>query len=106
MLAPGGTWFGYPKGVFLLSFTELWERFSYYGMLALLVLFLTASVERHGFGWERTAALHLYGLYTGLIFCAPLVGGWVANNYWGERRCIVVGGAAEIHCGALARTCR
>jgi POT family proton-dependent oligopeptide transporter len=92
MLAPGGTWFGYPKGVFLLSFTELWERFSYYGMLALLVLFLTASVERHGFGWERTSALHLYGFYTGLIFCAPLAGGWIANSYWGERRCILLGG--------------
>jgi proton-dependent oligopeptide transporter, POT family len=92
MQAPGGTWFGYPKGVFLLSFTEMWERFSYYGMLALLVLFLTADVAHNGFGWEREDALKLYGFYTGLIFTAPLLGGWIANNYWGERRCIVVGG--------------
>jgi POT family proton-dependent oligopeptide transporter len=98
MQAPGGTWFGYPKGVFLLSFTEMWERFSYYGMLALLVLFLTADVAHHGFGWERDDALKLYGFYTGLIFTAPLLGGWIANNYWGERRCILVGGIL-IACG-------
>lgn len=67
MIAPGGTLWGYPKGVFLLSFTELWERFSYYGMLALLVLFLTGSEQSAGLAWERESALKLYGLYTGLI---------------------------------------
>jgi proton-dependent oligopeptide transporter, POT family len=92
MQAPGGTLWGYPKGVFLLSFTELWERFSYYGMLALLVLFLTEPVLQGGFGWSRPEALKLYGFYTGLIFTAPLLGGWIANSYWGERRCILVGG--------------
>lgn len=83
---------GYPKGVFLLSFTELWERFSYYGILALLVLFLTTAVEAGGFGWERSEALRLYGWYTGLIFSAPVLGGWIANEYWGERRCVLLGG--------------
>lgn len=92
MRSPGGTWRGYPKGVYLLSFTELWERFSYYGMLALLVLFLTAETSAGGFGWDRPDALKLYGFYTGFIFSAPLIGGWIANNYWGERRCIVLGG--------------
>src|SRR5687768_7291159 len=89
---PQDTLWGYPKGVYLLSFTELWERFSYYGMLALLVLFLTATLEQGGFGWDRAQALKLYGFYTGLIFSAPLLGGWIANNFWGERRCILVGG--------------
>ncbi|MHC9085985.1 peptide MFS transporter [Luteimonas sp. RIT-PG2_3] len=92
MIAPGGTWLGYPKGVFLLSFTELWERFSYWGMLALLVLFLTASLDSGGFGWDRETALKLYGFYTGLAFVAPVLGGWIANRWWGERRCILVGG--------------
>jgi POT family proton-dependent oligopeptide transporter len=92
------TLWGYPKGVYLLSFTEMWERFSYYGMLALLVLFLTAAVEHGGFGWDRPQALKLYGFYTGLIFSAPLVGGWIANRFWGERRCILVGGMLLV-CG-------
>lgn len=83
---------GYPRGVFLLSFTELWERFSYYGILALLVLFLSTAVELGGFGWERSEALQLYGWYTGLIFSAPVLGGWIANQYWGERRCVLLGG--------------
>lgn len=95
---PQDTLWGYPKGIYLLSFTELWERFSYYGMLALLVLFLTAAVEQGGFGWDRPEALKLYGFYTGLIFSAPLVGGWIANNFWGERRCILVGGILLV-CG-------
>jgi POT family proton-dependent oligopeptide transporter len=95
---PQDTLWGYPKGVYLLSFTELWERFSYYGMLSLLVLFLTATLEQGGFGWDRAHALKLYGFYTGLIFSAPLLGGWIANNFWGERRCILVGGILLV-CG-------
>jgi POT family proton-dependent oligopeptide transporter len=96
MRAPGGTFLGYPKGVFLLSFTELWERFSYFGMLALLVLFLSSSVAEYGFGWERSEALKLYGLYTGLVFSGPLLGGFIANHWWGERRCIAAGGLLVI----------
>ena len=92
MKAPGGTIFGYPKGVLLLSFTEMWERFSYFGMLAILVLFLSADRAAGGYGWEEADALRLYGLYSGLAFCIPLLGGWIANNYWGERRCILIGG--------------
>ena len=92
MKAPGGTWLGYPRGVLLLSFTEMWERFSYFGMLAILVLFLSAETARGGFGWNEADALRLYGLYSGLAFCIPLLGGWIANNYWGERRCILTGG--------------
>jgi POT family proton-dependent oligopeptide transporter len=92
MKAPGGTFLGYPKGVLLLSFTEMWERFSYFGMLAILVLYLSADRVAGGFGWKEEDALRLYGLYSGLAFCVPLIGGWIANNWWGERRCILVGG--------------
>jgi POT family proton-dependent oligopeptide transporter len=92
MRAPGGTLWGYPKGIYLLSFTELWERFSYYGLMALLVLYLSASVESGGFGWTQAGALKLYGLYTGLAFAGPVLGGWIASRFWGEQRCILVGG--------------
>lgn len=86
------TLWGYPKGIYLVAFTELWERFSYWGMIAILVLFLTAGLEQGGFGWARADALHLYGMYAGAAFAGPLIGGWIANRYWGERRCIVIGG--------------
>ena len=85
------TLWGYPRGIFLLSFTEFWERFSYWGMMALLVLFLTASPASGGFGWNQADALKLYGYYSGLIFTLPIAGGWLANRYWGERRCIRAG---------------
>jgi POT family proton-dependent oligopeptide transporter len=96
--APGGMLWGYPKGVLLLSFTEMWERFSYFGLLAILVLFLTSAVADGGFGWAEPDALKLYGTYSALAFTVPLIGGWIANNFWGERRCILVGGIL-IACG-------
>jgi POT family proton-dependent oligopeptide transporter len=89
---PGGTLLGYPKGVFHVAATELWERFSYWGLMAIFVLFLTAGVGEGGFGWERADAMKLYGAYVGAAFAGPLIGGWIANNYWGERRCILIGG--------------
>ena len=90
---PGqNTILGHPKGLFLVSGVELWERFSYYGMLGLLVLFLTASTSTGGFGWSTETALKLMGAYTGLVFAAPAIGGLISNRYWGERRCIFVGG--------------
>lgn len=83
---------GHPAGVFLVSGTEMWERFSYYGLGAILVLFLTAPVATGGFAWNKTEAVQLYGLYTGLAFSLPAIGGWIASRYIGERRAIVVGG--------------
>lgn len=83
---------GHPKGVFLVALTEFWERFSYYGMLGLLVLFLTAPAARDGLGWSTDDALLVYGVYSGLAFATPVLGAWIANNYLGERRCIVLGG--------------
>ncbi|MBL8269652.1 MAG: hypothetical protein JNL55_24865, partial [Steroidobacter sp.] len=83
---------GYPRGVFLVAFTEFWERFSYWGLMAIFVLFLTADADRGGFGWQHPDAIRLYGVYVGAAFVGPLFGGWIANNYWGERRCILIGG--------------
>lgn len=83
---------GHPKGLFLVSGVELWERFSYYGMLGLLVLFLTANAGTGGFNWPETTALKLMGVYTGIAFAAPAAGGWISNRFLGERRCILAGG--------------
>ncbi len=80
-----------PRGLYLVSITEFWERFSYYGMLGLLVLFLTASPASGGFGWHSSDALLLYALYTGAVFSAPAAGGWIASRWLGERRCIFWG---------------
>ena len=85
-------WFGHPKGVFLVSSTEMWERFSYFGLSTLLVLFLVAPVADGGFAWTNSEAVKLYGLYSGLAFSVPAIGGWIASRYWGERKSIVIGG--------------
>ena len=88
------TWLGHPKGLFLLFATEMWERVSYYGMRALLVLSLVAGVEtaNPGFGWSQGEALKLYGLFTGFVYFTPLIGGWLADNYLGQRKCVIIGG--------------
>lgn len=72
----GDTLLGHPKGLFLLFATEMWERFSYYGMRALLVLSMVAGAEtaNPGFGWTSAEALRLYGLFTGFVYFTPLIG--------------------------------
>ena len=81
----------HPASLFVLFFTEMWERFSYYGMRALLVLFLTSSIMNGGYGWEREDALGMYGLYTGLVYLTPLFGGMIADKFTGYRRAVVLG---------------
>ena len=83
---------GHPSGLFVLFFTEMWERFSYYGMRALLVLFLVTSVVDGGWGWERNEALVLYGWYTGLVYITPVIGGYIADKFIGFRKAVVIGG--------------
>ena len=87
-------WFGHPRGLSTLFFTEMWERFSYYGMRALLVLFMTAPFAGAnpglGFGVEKASAI--YGLYTSMVYLLSLPGGWVADKLWGQRRAVFVGG--------------
>ncbi|NNK40482.1 MAG: peptide MFS transporter, partial [Winogradskyella sp.] len=82
----------HPSGLFVLFFTEMWERFSYYGMRALLVLFLTAAILGDGgWGWERSEALVLYGWYTGLVYITPIIGGFIADKFMGYRNAVVLG---------------
>ncbi len=83
---------GHPVGLFVLFFTEMWERFSYYGMRALLILFLIAKVdEENGWGWEKKEAYYLYGWYVMLVYLLPLLGGWLADNKWGHVKTVLVG---------------
>ncbi|WP_192820785.1 peptide MFS transporter [Rufibacter sp. LB8] len=82
---------GHPPGLFVLFFTEMWERFSYYGMRALFVLFLTSSLAKGGWGWERDEALHLYGIYTALVYLTPIIGGLIADKFLGYRNAIILG---------------
>ncbi|HEX8609533.1 MAG TPA: peptide MFS transporter [Pedobacter sp.] len=84
---------GHPAGLFVLFFTEMWERFSYYGMRALLVLFLTSSLTdiNPGWGWPREHALAIYGSYTGLAYLTPILGGYIADKIIGYRWAVIVG---------------
>lgn len=103
MSAPVDTstsFFGHPRGLATLFFTEMWERFSYYGMRALLVLFMTAAVlnqegeqaEHPGLGFDEGTASAIYGLYTSMVYFLSLAGGWVADNVWGQRKSVFIGG--------------
>lgn len=82
---------GHPAGLFVLFFTEMWERFSYYGMRALLVLFFTASLLDDGWGWPREWAFAIFGTYTSLVYLSTMVGGYFADNVIGIRKAVVVG---------------
>ena len=97
--------FGHPRGLATLFFTEMWERFSYYGMRALLILFMTAATtnvvtsadgtvlrENPGMGLDVATAAAIYGLYTALVYILAVPGGWVADNLWGQRKAVFVGG--------------
>ena len=82
---------GHPPSLFILFFTEMWERFSYYGMRALLVLFLTSSIMDGGWAWDRKDALQLYGIYTGLVYLTPIFGGLIADKLLGYRKAVMLG---------------
>jgi len=78
---------GHPKGLYVLFVTEMWERFSYYGMRAIFVLFLTKALL-----YDKAFASDIYGSYTGLVYLTPLIGGFMADRFWGNRKSIIVGG--------------
>ena len=82
---------GHPAGLFVLFFTEMWERFSYYGMRALLVMFFTASLLDGGWGWPREHAYAIFGTYTSLVYLSTLVGGYFADKKIGYRYAVVIG---------------
>jgi len=82
---------GHPAGLFILFFTEMWERFSYYGMRALLVMFFTAALIDGGWGWPREHAFAIFGTYTSLVYLSTLLGGYFADKIIGFRWAVVVG---------------
>ena len=96
-----GRWLGHPIGLSTLFFTEMWERFSYYGIRPLLVLFMTAALANGGFGFERSQAAAIVGIYAACVYLASLPGGWIADRWLGLRAAIWYGGIL-IACGHLA----
>ena len=85
--------FGHPKGLMILFFTEMWERFSYYGMRAILVLYVASTIENGGLGWTQGEALALYGWYTMMVYLLGVPGGWIADKFLGQKKTVMLGGA-------------
>jgi dipeptide/tripeptide permease len=86
---------GHPKGLFILFFTEMWERFSYYGMRGILTLYIATSATAvdPGLGWTNKDAIWLYGWYTMLVYVASIPGGWLADKVFGQKKTVMIGGA-------------
>ena len=84
--------FGHPRGLATLFFTEMWERFSYYGMRAILVLYMVAPVAAGGLGFDTAHAATIYGLYTGSVYAMSIPGGWAADRFLGARLAVILGG--------------
>ena len=95
-----GTFFGHPKGLQTLFFTEMWERMSYYGMRALLVLFMTTSLQTGGLEYTVATATAIYGLYTASVYFMGLPGGWIADRLIGGQKAVWYGGVI-IMCGHI-----
>ena len=94
--APDAKTSGHPTGIWVLCTTEMWERFAFYAMRAILVLYLVSastSDATPGFGWTAASAARLYGIYTCLVYLIPLLGGWIADRYLGQFRSVLVGGS-------------
>jgi POT family proton-dependent oligopeptide transporter len=96
--SPAGdtSFFGHPRGLATLFFTEMWERFTFYGMRALLLLFLVASVQDGGFGIDDKTATAIYGLYTAAVYLVALPGGWIADRLIGGQRAVLAGGVLMV----------
>src|SRR5260370_21243470 len=83
---------GQPRGLDVLFFTEMWERFSYYGMRGFLILYLSAAVAAGGLGFDDRHAAHLYALYVSFVWFTPIAGGFVADRFLGQYRSVLAGG--------------
>ncbi len=88
--------FGHPKGLYVLFFVEMWERFSYYGMRAILTLFLAAPIllddPQSGYGWTNAETLSFYGTYTMFVYLTSIPGGWIADRFIGQKKAVMFGG--------------
>lgn len=85
----------HPKGLYVLFMTEMWERFSYYGMRAIFALYMIKALA-----FDKALASNIYGSYTGLVYLTPLLGGYISDRYWGNRKSIIAGGddgARSVH---------
>jgi len=91
-------WLGHPRGLATLFFTEMWERFSYYGMRALLILYMVGSTQKPGLGFSTAASAQIYGLYTMFVYLMGIPGGFIADILIGHRRAVFIGGVI-IACG-------
>ena len=91
-VAVPGTWMGHPRGLATLFFTEMWERFSFYGMRALLLLYMTAAASAGGLGLSDLQGGAIYGLYTAAAYLSSMPGGWIADRLLGARKCVFWGG--------------
>jgi POT family proton-dependent oligopeptide transporter len=87
-----GTFLGHPKGLYLLFFTEMWERFSYYGMRGILMLYMTKLWMENGLQIPKESASLIYGFFTGFVYFTPIIGGWIADRFIGQRMAITIGG--------------
>jgi len=92
------SFFGHPRGLSTLFFTEMWERFSFYGLRALLMLYMTAEITKGGLGWDNKKAAPIYALYAASVYFLPLIGGWLADRFIGAKRATLIGGII-IMCG-------
>jgi POT family proton-dependent oligopeptide transporter len=91
-ISGGKEFFGHPRGLSTLFMTEMWERLSYYGMRAILLLYMTAELDKGGLGWDTRSAAAIYGLYTSSVWFLPLIGGWIADRFIGAKRATLIGG--------------
>ena len=98
MSANAKDWFGHPRGLSVLFFTEMWERFSYYGMRAILILYMVAPVSSGGLGYSTVRAASIYGWYTMLVYAMAIPGGFAADRFLGYYRAVLLGGIV-IACG-------
>src|SRR5258707_15840595 len=89
---------GHPRGLSTLFFTEMWERFSYYGMRAILTLYMTKKLAEGGLGFDEKYAAIIYATYVSSVWSLPLIGGWMADKIFGARRAVLIG-AIVIACG-------
>ena len=92
------SFFGHPRGLSTLFFTEMWERFSYYGMRAILTLYMTKTLAEGGLGFDEKYASLIYATYVSSVWYLPLIGGWLADKIFGARRAVLIGGIV-IACG-------
>jgi proton-dependent oligopeptide transporter, POT family len=90
--APRREWLGHPRGLSVLFFTEMWERFSFYGMRSLLLLFMVAPSTAGGLGFATPRAAAIYGTYTMAVYALSIPGGWVADRFLGHYRAVLAGG--------------